>query len=81
MEIIFFAAGALFAAAQHLLARRMFNIVSKPGRTVLYIGQLLLLSLGLLALMFMISQAALLAAATGLVITSIVLAVVFNLKR
>jgi hypothetical protein len=81
MEVVFFAAGALFAAAQHLLARRMFNIVSKPGRTVLYIGQLLLLSLGLLVIMFLISQAALLAAAAGLVVTSIVLAAVFALKR
>jgi hypothetical protein len=81
MEVVFFVVGALFAAAQHLLARKMFDIASRPGRTVLYIGQLLFLSLGLLVIMFLISQAALLAAAAGLVITSIVLAVVFNLKR
>jgi hypothetical protein len=81
MGVVFFAAGALFGAAQHLLARKMFNIGSKPGRSAIYIGQLLILSMGLLLAMYFISQTALLAAAAGLVIASIVLAVVFNLKR
>jgi hypothetical protein len=81
MEVAYFAAGAFFSVAQHLLARKMLDIASKPGRSALYIGQLLILSLGLLVLMYFISESALVAAAIGLVAASITLAVVNSLKR
>lgn len=81
MEIACFAAGALFAIAQFLLAKRAFSDSTKSARSAIYIAQVLILSMVLLVVMFLISETALLATAIGLVATSIILAVVNSLKR
>ena len=81
MVVAFFAAGMLFSVAQFLIAKKVFSFWTKPGRSALYIAQLLILSLALLVVMFLISETALLAAAAGLVITQITLAVANSLKR
>jgi hypothetical protein len=81
MEIIGFLAGAVFGAVQYMLARKVFIVNSKTGLSALYITQLLILSFGLLVLVFFLWEAALLPTAIGMVSSSIILAVIFNLKR
>jgi hypothetical protein len=81
MEITGFLAGAAFGAVQYMLARKVFISNAKTGFRALYITQLLILSFGLLILVFFLWEKALLATAIGLVATSITLAVIFNLKR
>jgi hypothetical protein len=81
MEIIGFLVGATFGAVQYMLARKVFIVNFKAGMSALYILQLLILSFGLLALVFFFWKAALLATAIGIVSVSIILAVIFNLKR
>lgn len=81
MAIVWFITGALFGTTQFLLAKRMFDIMAAPKRSALYVGQLLILSVGLLVAMFLISETALLYSAIGLVATLIVLAVINSLKR
>jgi hypothetical protein len=63
------------------LARVIFLGRGKPGLSALYIGQLLILSLGLLVLVFFAWREALLYVAIGMVAASIVAAVIFSLKR
>ena len=78
---IAFVAGVVFSVAQFLLSRKMFSFWNRPALSVLYIAQLLILSLALLFGMFLISESALLTSAAGLVITQITLAVANSLKR
>ena len=81
MEIACFAAGAMFAIAQFLLAKRVFSNSTISVRSAIYIAQVLILSLVLLFIMYLISETALLASAIGLVATSITMAVANSLKR
>lgn len=81
MEIIGFLAGGAFGAVQYLLARKVFIVKSKTGLGALYITQLLILSFGLLVLVFFFWNPALLAVSIGLVATMMALAVIFSLKR
>jgi hypothetical protein len=81
MEIACFAAGGLFSAAQYLLARKVFNMKSKPVAGAFYVVQRLILSLGFLVLMFLISTTALLFAAIGLIVVAVTLPIIFNFKR
>lgn len=81
MEIIGFLAGAAFGVGQYALARFVFLGRSKVGLSAIYIIQLLILSLGLLVLVFFLWREALIAVAIGMVATSMVTAVIFSLKR
>jgi hypothetical protein len=76
-----FAAGALFGVAQHLLAKKAFFGRARTGFVALYIMQLLILSFGLLLLVFLLWKEALLPTTIGMIATSIILAVITNLKR
>lgn len=81
MAILGFLAGAAFGAAQYFLARMVFIVKAKAGLSALYITQLLILSFGLLILVFFLWREALVATAVGIVSASIVLAVAYGLKR
>ena len=81
MEILGFLAGAAFGIAEYALARKIFLRRAGAGWSALYILQLLILSLGLLVLVFFLWREALLAVAVGIVAASMVTAVIFSLKR
>jgi len=81
MIILGFLAGAAFGAMQYLLARRVLIGKVKKALAAFYIALISVLSFGMLALVFFLWRDALLAAAVGIVASSIVLAVIFNLKR
>ncbi len=76
-----FVASVMFGVAEFLLGKKVLLVGSRQGSAALYIAQLLILSLALLAVIFLISEAALPLSAVGLVITMITLAVVNSLKR
>jgi hypothetical protein len=80
MEIIGFLAGAAFGIGQYALARKMILGRIKSNLGALYILQLLILSLGLLVLVFFVWREALLAVAIGIVAASMSTAVIFALK-
>lgn len=80
-DIASFAAGVLFSVGQYLLARKMLFRSRVSNLGALYIVQRLILSFGFLALvMALVSTAALLWAAIGLVVTAIVLPLAFSRK-
>lgn len=76
-----FVAGAGFSIIEFFLAKKVFSFENKPGYAALYIAQLLILSLALLAVMLLVSEAALLISAAGMIITQLTLAVGNSLKR
>jgi hypothetical protein len=81
MSILGFLAGAAFGATQYFLARKVFIAKAKAGWSALYVGQLLILSFGVLILVFFLWKEALLGVAVGIVAASMLLAVIFSLKR
>jgi hypothetical protein len=81
MSILGFLSGAVFGAAEYFLARKVFIENAKPGWAALYVSQLLILSLGILVLVFFLWREALLAVAIGLVAASVLPALIFSLKR
>jgi hypothetical protein len=81
MVIPGFIVGAVFGAAQYFLARKVFIAKAKAVWSALYITQLLILSLGLLILVFFVWNEALLAVGVGIVAASMALAVIFNLLK
>lgn len=81
MAILGLIAGAAFGIGEYALAKFIFIGRGKPGLSALYIAQLLILSLGLLVLVFFVWREALLYVAIGMVAASITTAVIFSLKR
>lgn len=81
MDIVFFAAGAVYGALQYYAASRVFKGVFKPGWIAIYIIQLLILSLGVLVLVFIMRKESLPATAVGIVASSVGAALMNSLKR
>lgn len=81
MEILGFLAGAAFGAVEYFLARKVLLEKAKPGWAAIYVSQLLILSLGILVLVFFLWRELLLAVATGIVAASVIPALIFSLKR
>jgi hypothetical protein len=79
-DVIGFASGMVFGATKYFLVRKVFIGSAKKGLGALYITQMLILSYGALAMIFFFWRDALVAAAIGIVASSMVLAVIFNLK-